>query len=175
MGSRDPTLGYHKKELVGPKVAQPPEGKTPSVKPIELGGGAQWPSKPTTRTPSKHMGSSGGQSPEKSTQGTFNARGRGNKNRQEEEQPPPRPPPRENGGNGGDGDGDDEDDEDDDEDNNDHETETVTERKGGEDPNVPVGGGAPGGNDGKVDGPLPNPGVRNVGPRGRREHRGQRG
>ena len=38
MGSRGPTLGnYKKKEFVGPKVVQPPEGKIPSVKPIELG------------------------------------------------------------------------------------------------------------------------------------------
>ena len=72
---------------MGPKVVQPPEGKIPSVKSIELGGGAQWPSKPITSTPSRHTGSSGGQPPGKSTQGTFNARGRGNKNEQEEEQP----------------------------------------------------------------------------------------
>ena len=93
---------------MGPKVVQPSEGKTLKVKPIELGGGggAQWPSKPTTSTPSKYMGSSGGQPLGKSTQGTFNVRGRGNKNEQVEEQPPPRPPPRENGGNGnGGGDG----------------------------------------------------------------------
>ena len=49
------------------------------MKPIELGDGAQWPSKPTTSTPSKHTGSSGGQPLGKSTQGTFNARGRGKK------------------------------------------------------------------------------------------------
>ena len=65
---------------MGPKVVQPSEGKIPGVKPIELGDGARWPSKPTTSTPSKHMGSSGGQPPGKSTQETFNARGRGNKN-----------------------------------------------------------------------------------------------
>ena len=51
----------------------------------------------------------------------------------------------------------------------------VTESEGGEDPNVPVGGGAPGGDDGGGDGPLPNPGVGNMGPRGRRAHRGERG
>ena len=62
-----PSLDTTKKEFVGPKVVQPPGGKTPSVKPIELWGGAQWPSKPTTSTPSKHMGSSGGQPPGKST------------------------------------------------------------------------------------------------------------
>ena len=51
---------------------QPPEGKTPHVKPVEVGGGAQWPSKPTTSTPSKDMGSTEGQPPRKSTQGTLN-------------------------------------------------------------------------------------------------------
>ena len=160
-----------KTEFVGPKVVQPPEGKTPHVKPIELGGGAQWPSKPTTSTPSKHTGSSGGQPPGKSTQGTFNVRGRGNKNEQDKEQPPPGPPPRENGGNGGNGNGGGDRDDDDDDD----ETETVTEKKDGEDPKAPVGGGAPGEDDGGGDGPLPNLGVGNVGLRGRRGHRGQRG
>ena len=33
-----PPLGITKKEFVEPKVVQPPEGKMPSVKPIELGG-----------------------------------------------------------------------------------------------------------------------------------------
>ena len=179
-----PPLEITKKEFVGPKVVQPPEGKIPSVKSIELGGGAQWPSKPITSTPSRHTGSSGGQPPGKSTQGTFNARGRGNKNEQEEEQPPSRPPPRENGGNGGNGNGgdggddngDDDDEEDDEDDNdNDDETKTVTESESGENPNAPVGGGAPGGYGGRGDEPPPNLGVGNVGPRGRRGHRGQRG
>ena len=163
-----------KKEFVGPKVVQPPEGKTPSVKPIELGGGAQWPSKPTTSTPSKLMGSSGGQPLGKSTQRTFNVRGRGNKSGQEEKQPPSRPPPRENGGNGGNGNGGDDgdDDRDDEDDDDDDETKTATESEGRENPNVPVGGGAPGGDDGGGDGPPPNLGVGNVGPRGRRGHRG---
>ena len=83
-----PPLEITKKEFVESKVVQPPEGKIPSVKPIELGDGAQWPYKPTTSTLSKHMGGSGGQSLGKSTQGTFNARGRGNKNGQEEETTP---------------------------------------------------------------------------------------
>ena len=48
-----------KKEFVGPKVIQPPEGKTSHVKPVEVGGGAQWPSKPTNSTPSKDTGSTG--------------------------------------------------------------------------------------------------------------------
>ena len=39
-----------KGELVGPKIVQPSQGKTPHIKPVELGGGAQWPSKPTTTT-----------------------------------------------------------------------------------------------------------------------------
>ena len=42
-----------KGELIGPKIVQPPQNKTPHSKPIELGGGAQWPSKPTTTTPSE--------------------------------------------------------------------------------------------------------------------------
>ena len=48
-----------KEEFVGPEVIQPPEGKTPHVKPVEVGGGAQWPSKLITSTPSKDMGSTG--------------------------------------------------------------------------------------------------------------------
>ena len=40
-----------KGELIGPKIVQPPENKTPHIKPVELGGGAQCPFKPTTITP----------------------------------------------------------------------------------------------------------------------------
>ena len=169
-----PHLVTTKEEFVGPKVIQPPEGKTPHVKPIELG------LEPNghlsqNKYPIQHTGSSGGQPPGKSARGMFYVRGRGNKNGQEKEQPPPRPPPRENGGNGGNGGGYDEEEDEDDKDDDDDETKTVSESEGGEDPNVPVGGGAPGGDGGGGDGPRPNLGVGNVGPRGKRGHRGQRG
>ena len=60
-----PPLVTTREEFVGPNVIQPPEGKTPHVKPVEVGGGAQWASKPATSTPSKEMGSTGGQPPRK--------------------------------------------------------------------------------------------------------------
>ena len=60
-----PLLVTTKEEFVGPKVTQPLEEKTPHVKPVEVGGEAQWLSKPTTST--KDMGSTGGQPPRKST------------------------------------------------------------------------------------------------------------
>ena len=40
-------------EPMGPETIQPPQGKKPHIKPFEMGGGAQWPTKPTTSTPSK--------------------------------------------------------------------------------------------------------------------------
>ena len=171
-----PPLVTTKEEFVGPKIIQPPEGKKPHIKPFEIGGGAQWPTKPITSTPSKNTSSMAGQPPRKSAQGAFNVRGKGSKNGQGEEQLPPRPPPRESGrgrGNdngGGDDDGDDNDEEEDDED-----TDRVTESENGEDLNAPGGRHVPGAPGGGGDGPPPNLGVRNVGPRGRRGHRGQRG
>ena len=50
-----------KGEPMGPKTIQPPEGKKPHINPFEMGGGgAQWPTKPTTSTPSKDTSSTGG-------------------------------------------------------------------------------------------------------------------
>ena len=164
------TLSYStgKGELVGPKIVQPPQGKTPHIKAVELGGGAQWPSKPTTTTPSKSPGNAVEQSPTKLSQKPTAGRG-GTRDDQEEEQFPPRPPPRENGGGGGGGDGNGGGGGgDDDEDEDDEDTETVTESENGEEQNVPGGGGG-------GDEPPSNPGGGNVGPRGRRGHRGQRG
>ena len=60
-----PSCITEKGELIGPKTVQPSQGKTPHIKPVELGGGAQWPSKPITTSPSKSTGSVGGQSPTK--------------------------------------------------------------------------------------------------------------
>ena len=126
-----------------------PKGKTPHIKPVELRGGAQWPTKPITNTPSKSTGSAVRQSPTESQKPTA---GRGGTRNDWEEQPPPRPPPGENGGGGGngngnggddDGDGDGDDDGDDDggdEDEDEEDTETVTESENGEDPNAPGGG-----------------------------------
>ena len=51
-----PSYSTEKGELIGPKILQPPQDKTPHIKPVELGGGAQWPSKPTTTTPSESTG-----------------------------------------------------------------------------------------------------------------------
>ena len=64
-----------KGESVGPKIIQPPEEKKPHIKPVEVGGGAQWPTKPTTSTPSKGTGSAGEQPPNKPTQGSSITRG----------------------------------------------------------------------------------------------------
>ena len=169
-----------KGEPVGPKIIQPPEGKKPHIKPVEVGGRAQWPTKPTTSTPSTGTSSAGGQLPRKLTQGSSNIRGR-ELEMNRGGQPPPRPSPRENGrgGRNGNGDGGDDgdDDGDDDEDEDDEDAETVTESESGEDPNAPGGGGVPeepGGGGGGGDGPPPNPGIGNVGPRSRSGHRGQR-
>ena len=115
-----------KGEPMGPKPIQPPEGKKSHIKPYEMGGGAQWATKPTTSTPSKDTSSTGGQPPRKSTQGTFNVRG--SRDRQGEEQPPPRLPPKENGrggGNGNGGDDGDDDDDDDDVDEYDEDTQSL--------------------------------------------------
>ena len=139
-----------KRELVGPKIVQKPQGKTPHIKPVELGGGAQWPSKPTTTTPSKSPGNVVGQSPTKLLQKPTAGRG-GTRDDQEEEQLPPMPPPRGNDGGGGGGDGngggggdddgdDDEDEEEEEEDKDDEDTETVTESENGEEQNAPGGG-----------------------------------
>ena len=165
-----------KGEPVGPKVVQPPQGKTPHIKPVELRGGAQWPSKPTATTPSKSPGNAVGQSPTKLLQKPTAGRS-GTRDNQGKEQLLPRPPPRGNdgngcgdgnGGGGGDDNGDDEEEEEE-EDEDDKDTETVTESENGEEQNAPGGGGS-GGNE-----PPSNPGGGNVGPRGRRGHRGQRG
>ena len=149
-----------KGEPVGPKTIQPPEGKKHHIKPFEMGGGVQWPTKLTTSTPSKNTSSVGEQPPRKSAQGTFNVRGRGARNGKGEEQPLPRPPPKENGGGGGNGNGNggDDGDDDDEEEEDDEDTDTVNESENGEDPDASGGGrvpGAPGGGDG----PPPNPGV----------------
>ena len=135
---------------MGPQIVQPPQGKTPHIKPVGLGGGAQWPSKPTTTTPSKSPGNAVGQTPTKLSQKPTVGRGE-TRDDQEEEQFPPRPPPRGNGGggggdgNGGGGDDDDEEEEDD------EDTETVMESENGEKQNAPGGGGG--------DEPSSNPGV----------------
>ena len=168
-----PPYSTGKGELVGPKIVQPPQGKTPHIKPVELGGVAQWPSKPTSTTPSKSSGNVVGQSPTKLSQKPTAGRS-GTRNDQEEEQLLPRPPPRGNGLGGGGGDGNgggggDDDGDDDDEDEDDEDTETVTESENGEEQSMPGGGGGGG------DEPPYNPGGGNVGPRGRRGHRGQRG
>ena len=113
-----PSYSTGKEELVGPKIVQPPQGKTPHIKPVEFRGGAQWPSKPTTTTPSKGPGNTVGQSPTKLLQKPTAGRG-GTRDDQEEEQLPPKPPPRGNDGNGGGGgedDGDDDEEEEKDED-----------------------------------------------------------
>ena len=161
---------------MGPKTVQPPQGKTPYIKPVEWGGGgrAQWPSKPTTTTSSKSPGSVVEQSPTKHGQKPTDGRG-GTRDDQEDEQFLPRPPPRGNGGGGDGGDGnggggdDDDDESDDDEDEEDKNTETVTESENGERQNAPGRGGGGG------DEPSSNPGSGNVGPRRKRGHRGQRG
>ena len=174
-----PSYSTEKGELIGPKIVQPPQNKTPHIKPVELGGGGQWPSKPATTTSSRSPGSVGGQSSTRQRQKPTTGRG-GTRDDQEEEQFPPRPPPRGNGGggdggNGNNGGGDDEgdDDGDDDEDEgdgaeeeDDEDTETITESENGEQQNAPGGGG---------DEPSSNPGSGNVAPRGKRGHRGQRG
>ena len=51
-----PSYSTEKGELIGPKIVKPPQNKTPHIKPVELGGGAQWPSKPTTNTSSESTG-----------------------------------------------------------------------------------------------------------------------
>ena len=163
-----PSYSTGKGELVGPKIVQPPQGKTPHIKPVELGGGAQWPSKPTTTTPSKSPGNAVGQSPTKHSQKPTAGRG-GNRDDQEEEQLSPRPHPRGNGGGGGGGGGGDDDGDEEEDDEDDEYTETVTESENGEEQNMPGGGGGGG------DEPSSNPGGGNVGPRGKRGHRGQRG
>ena len=87
-------------ELIGPKIVQPPQNKTPHIKPVELGGGAQWPSKPTITTPSESPGGVRKQSKTRQEQKPTAQRG-GTGDDPEEEQSPPRPPPRGNGGGGG--------------------------------------------------------------------------
>ena len=147
-----------------------------------MGGGAQWPSKPTTTTLSESTGGMRRQSKTRQRQKPIAGMG-GTGDNPEEEQSLPRPPPRGNGGGGdggngnnggGDGDvdddGDDNDDEGDDaEDEEDEDTETITESEDGEQQNAPGGGGDGG------DEPSSNPRSGNVGPRGKRGHRGQRG
>ena len=110
-----PSYDVEKEQLMEPKIVQPLLGRTPYIKPVELGGGAQWPSKPVTTTLVKSPGNAVEQSPTKSSQKPTAGR-RATRDDQEEEQPPPSPPPRGNGrgggddgngGNGGNGDGDD--------------------------------------------------------------------
>ena len=174
-----PSYSIQKGEPIGPKIVQLLQDKKPHIKPVEFRGGAQWPSKPTTTTSSKSLGSVVGQSPTKWRQKPTAGRD-GTRDDQEEEQFLPRPPLRGNGGGGdggdgngggGDDDGDDDDDEgdDDEEDEDDKDTETVTESENGEKQNAPGGGGGGG------DEPSSNPRGGNVGPRGKRGHRGQRG
>ena len=136
------------KKPVGPQLIQPPEGKKPHVKPIEVGGGPQWPSKPSTSTPVRGTWGTKGQPPGKPTKGVpFTGRGEGNGN-QEEDQPSPRPPPRNDGGgdrngNGGSGGDYDDDDDDDDDDDGDEEedTESITESEGVDKQAAPGGRG----------------------------------
>ena len=171
-----PSYSTEKGELIGPKIVQPPQNKTPYIKPVELGGGAQWPSKPTTTTPSESTGGVRKQSKTRQEQKPTAGRA-GTGDDPEEEQSLPRPPPRGNGdggggGNGNNGGGDDDGDDDDDEGDNaedDEDTETITESENGEQQNAPGGGG-----DGDGE-PSSNPGSGNVGPRGKRGHRVQRG
>ena len=85
--SETPSYHTEKGELIGPKIVQPPQNKTPHIKPVELGGGAQWPSKPTTTTPSESTGSVGRQSPTRQGQKPTAGRG-GTGDDQEEEQSP---------------------------------------------------------------------------------------
>ena len=162
-----PSYSIEKGKAIGPKIVQPPQDKTPHIKPVELGDGVQWPLKPTTTTSSKSPGSMVEQSPTKWRQKPTAGRD-GTRDDQEEEQFPPGPPPRGNGG-GGDDDGDDDEGDDDDEDKHDEGTETVTESENGEKQNTPGGGG------GGADEPSSNSGGGNVGPGGKRGHRGQRG
>ena len=170
-----PSYSTKKGELIGPKIVQPPQNKTPQIKPVELGGGAQWPSKPTTTTPSESTGGVRKQSKTRQEQKPTAGRG-GTGDDPEEDQSAPRPPPRGNGGGGGGGngnngggddDGDDDDEGDDAED--DEDMETITESENGEQQNASGGGG-----DGDGE-PSSNPGSGNVGPRSKRGHRGQRG
>ena len=168
-----PSYSTEKGELIGPKIVQPPQGKTPHIKLVELGDGAQWPSKPITTTSSKSPGNVVGQSPTNFLQKPTAGRGR-TRDDQEEEQFSPRPSPRGNGGGEGGGDGNgggggDDEEEEKEEDKDDEDTETATESKNGEKQNAPRGGGGGG------DEPSSNPGGGNVGPRGKRGHRGQRG
>ena len=176
-----PSYSTGKGELIGPKIVQPPQNKTPHIKPVELGGGAQWPSKPTTTTPSESTSGVRKQSKTRQEQKPTAGRG-GTGDDPEEEQSPPRPPPRGNGGGGGGGNGnngggdddggDDGDDDDDEGDNaeDDEDMETITESENGEQQNAPGGGGGDG--DGE---PSSSPGSGNVGPRDKRGHRDQRG
>ena len=178
LNQETPSCSVKKRKLIGPKIVQPLQDKTPHIKPLELGVGAQWPSKPTTTTSPKSPGGVVEQSPTKQRQKPTAGRD-GTRDDQEEEQFSPRPPPRGNGsggdggdgnGGGGDDDGDDDDEGDDgDEDEDDKDTETVTESENGEKQNAPGGGGGGG------DEPSINTGSGNVGPRGKRGHRGQRG
>ena len=48
-----------KGEPMGTKIIQPPEGKKPHIKPFEMGGRSQWPTKPTTSTPLKDTSGTG--------------------------------------------------------------------------------------------------------------------
>ena len=85
------------KKSIGPQLIQPPEGKKPHVKPIEVGGGPQWPSKPSTSTTVRGTGGTKGQPPDKPTKGVPST-GRGESNRnQREDQPQSRPPPKDDG------------------------------------------------------------------------------
>ena len=180
-----PSYSTEKGELIGPKIVQPHRNKTHHIQPVELGGAAQWPSKPTTTTPSESTGGVRRQSKRQEQKPIAGRSGTGDD--PEEEQSLPRPPPRGNGGGGGGGNGnngggddDEDDDEDDDgddegnegddaEDEDDEDMETITESENGEQQSAPGGGGDGGGE------PSPNSGSGNVGPRGKRGHRGQRG
>ena len=173
-----PSYSIEKGELIGPKIVQPPQNKTPHIKSVELGGGAQWPSKPTTTTPSESTGGVRRQSKTRQGQKPIAGRG-GTGDDPEEEQSPPRPPPRGNGGGGGGGNGNngggDDNGDDDGNDDGDYDedigddAEDEDESENGEQQNAPGGGGDGG------DKPSSNPGSGNVGLRGKRGHRGQRG
>ena len=175
------------KKSVGPQLIQPLEGKKPNAKPIKVGGGPQWPSKPSTSTPVRGTWGTKGQSADKPTKGVpSTGREEGNRS-QREDQPPSRPPPKDDrgggrsgNGNGGGGDSDDDgdngDDDEDDDDNDDddegddedgEDTELVTESEEVEEQAAPGGRGVPAGAGGGGDESPPGPGVGNMGPRGR--------
>ena len=133
------------KKSVDSLLIQPPEGKKPHIKPIEVGGGSQWPSKPSMSTPVRGTGGTRGQLPGKPTKGVPPT-GRGESNGNQGGQTPPRPPPKNDeeggrNGNGDDGGGEDDDNDGDDDDDDEEDTESVTENEEVEEQTAPGGRG----------------------------------